>query len=175
MNLLFGGNVSGFFKYEYNFYHIHGWFVGNWWKVPLRFEELGVEFSKKPNDGKMKGLAFIKEKQVSYYILCLQFYLLLLHPSLPKLKGSSFLIFAVLLPLCPSVGWLVFWLVVVVDPYSVGRTVIKGRVVTLACSYRSSCFIFTLFTVEILHITNNRMKPGVYILASQKNSPPPPL
>lgn len=26
-----------------------------------RFEELGVEFVKKPNDGKMKGLAFIKD------------------------------------------------------------------------------------------------------------------
>ena len=25
-----------------------------------RFEELGVEFVKKPDDGKMKGLAFIK-------------------------------------------------------------------------------------------------------------------
>ncbi|XP_070578276.1 lactoylglutathione lyase-like [Ptychodera flava] len=26
-----------------------------------RFEELGVEFVKKPNDGKMKGIAFIKD------------------------------------------------------------------------------------------------------------------
>ena len=26
-----------------------------------RFEKLGVEFVKKPNDGKMKGLAFIKD------------------------------------------------------------------------------------------------------------------
>ena len=26
-----------------------------------RFEELGVEFVKKPTDGKMKGLAFIKD------------------------------------------------------------------------------------------------------------------
>lgn len=25
-----------------------------------RFEELGVQFVKKPNDGRMKGLAFIK-------------------------------------------------------------------------------------------------------------------
>lgn len=25
-----------------------------------RFEELGVEFVKRPNDGKMKGIAFIK-------------------------------------------------------------------------------------------------------------------
>ena len=26
-----------------------------------RFEELGVEFQKKPNDGNMKGIAFIKD------------------------------------------------------------------------------------------------------------------
>jgi lactoylglutathione lyase len=30
-------------------------------KACQRFEELGVEFVKKPNDGKMKGLAFIKD------------------------------------------------------------------------------------------------------------------
>jgi len=30
-------------------------------KACTRFEEQGVEFTKKPNDGKMKGLAFIKD------------------------------------------------------------------------------------------------------------------
>ncbi|KAK3749453.1 hypothetical protein QZH41_003491 [Actinostola sp. cb2023] len=30
-------------------------------KACERFEKLGVEFVKKPNDGKMKGLAFIKD------------------------------------------------------------------------------------------------------------------
>ena len=28
-----------------------------------RFEELGVQFVKKPNDGRMKGLAFIKVRK----------------------------------------------------------------------------------------------------------------
>ncbi len=28
-----------------------------------RFEDLGVQFVKKPNDGRMKGLAFIKVSQ----------------------------------------------------------------------------------------------------------------
>ena len=32
-----------------------------------RFEKLGVEFVKKPNDGKMKGLAFIKDPD-NYWI-----------------------------------------------------------------------------------------------------------
>ena len=32
-----------------------------------RFEKLGLEFVKKPNDGKMKGLAFIKDPD-SYWI-----------------------------------------------------------------------------------------------------------
>ena len=31
------------------------------YKASARFEELGVEFVKKPDDGKMKGLAFIKD------------------------------------------------------------------------------------------------------------------
>jgi len=31
------------------------------WFVSCRFESEGVEFAKRPNDGKMKGLAFIKD------------------------------------------------------------------------------------------------------------------
>ena len=31
------------------------------YQASKRFEELGVEFVKKPDDGKMKGLAFIKD------------------------------------------------------------------------------------------------------------------
>ena len=30
-------------------------------RLVKRFEELGIEFVKKPDDGKMKGLAFIKD------------------------------------------------------------------------------------------------------------------
>ena len=30
-----------------------------------RFEDLGVQFVKKPNDGRMKGLAFIKVRKVA--------------------------------------------------------------------------------------------------------------
>ncbi len=36
-----------------------------------RFEKLGVEFVKKPDDGKMKGLAFIKDPD-GYWIEILQ-------------------------------------------------------------------------------------------------------
>ena len=36
-----------------------------------RFESLGVEFVKKPDDGKMKGLAFIKDPD-GYWIEILQ-------------------------------------------------------------------------------------------------------
>lgn len=36
-----------------------------------RFEELGVEFVKRPNDGKMKGIAFIKDPD-GYWIEILQ-------------------------------------------------------------------------------------------------------
>ena len=32
-----------------------------------RFEKLGVEFVKRPNDGRMKGLAFIKDPD-NYWI-----------------------------------------------------------------------------------------------------------
>lgn len=35
--------------------------VDDTYKACERFEQLGVEFVKKPNDGKMKGLAFIKD------------------------------------------------------------------------------------------------------------------
>lgn len=35
-----------------------------------RFEELGVEFVKRPNDGKMKGIAFIKGAPVSNCCAC---------------------------------------------------------------------------------------------------------
>ena len=36
-------------------------------KACERFESLGVNFVKKPNDGKMKGLAFIKDPS-NYWI-----------------------------------------------------------------------------------------------------------
>ena len=36
-----------------------------------RFEKLGVDFVKKPDDGKMKGLAFIKDPD-GYWIEILQ-------------------------------------------------------------------------------------------------------
>ena len=36
-------------------------------KACERFESLGVNFAKKPNDGKMKGLAFIKDPD-NYWI-----------------------------------------------------------------------------------------------------------
>ncbi|KAI9396985.1 hypothetical protein POPTR_004G214966v4 [Populus trichocarpa] len=35
--------------------------VDDTYKACERFERLGVEFMKKPNDGKMKGIAFIKD------------------------------------------------------------------------------------------------------------------
>lgn len=35
--------------------------VDDTYKACERFERLGVEFVKKPNDGKMKGIAFIKD------------------------------------------------------------------------------------------------------------------
>ncbi|CAN1252951.1 Lactoylglutathione lyase, partial [Linum perenne] len=35
--------------------------VDDTYKACERFESLGVEFVKKPDDGKMKGLAFIKD------------------------------------------------------------------------------------------------------------------
>ena len=85
-----------------------------------------------------EGAGKIKEKQVSFYILSLQFYRLPLHPSLPKLIGSScllaysFFILAVLLPFCPSVGWLVFRLDVV-DPNSVGWSDCHERAGGNAC------------------------------------------
>ena len=40
-------------------------------KACARFEELGVEFVKRPNDGKMKGLAFIKDPD-GYWIEILE-------------------------------------------------------------------------------------------------------
>ena len=52
-------------------------------EIDERFEELGVELSKKPyDDGKMKGLVFIEEKQLSFYILSLL--LSSLTPSIPS-------------------------------------------------------------------------------------------
>mmetsp|Transcript_20161 Transcript_20161/g.56154 ORF Transcript_20161/g.56154 Transcript_20161/m.56154 type:complete len:233 (-) Transcript_20161:265-963(-) len=42
------------------FGHI-GFHVPDVYAACKRFEELGVQFSKKPDDGKMKGLAFIKD------------------------------------------------------------------------------------------------------------------
>ncbi len=38
-----------------------------------RFEKLGVEFVKRPNDGQMKGLAFIKDPDGNF---SLQFFFL---------------------------------------------------------------------------------------------------
>lgn len=37
-----------------------------------RFEQLGVEFVKRPNDGRMKGLAFIKDPDGKYFLLYLK-------------------------------------------------------------------------------------------------------
>jgi len=52
------------------FGHI-GFSVPNVYKASNRFEKLGVKFVKKPDDGKMKGLAFIEDPD-GYWIEILQ-------------------------------------------------------------------------------------------------------
>ena len=52
------------------FGHI-GFTVPDVYKASIRFEELGVKFVKKPDDGKMKGLAFIEDPD-GYWIEILQ-------------------------------------------------------------------------------------------------------
>ena len=52
------------------FGHI-GFSVPNVYEASNRFEKLGVKFVKKPDDGKMKGLAFIEDPD-GYWIEILQ-------------------------------------------------------------------------------------------------------
>ncbi len=52
------------------FGHI-GFSVPDVYEASKRFEKLGIEFVKKPDDGKMKGLAFIKDPD-GYWIEILQ-------------------------------------------------------------------------------------------------------
>ena len=52
------------------FGHI-GFSVPDVYKASKRFEKLGVKFIKKPDDGKMKGLAFIQDPD-GYWIEILQ-------------------------------------------------------------------------------------------------------